>query len=72
MRGIVLVHFLNLLVEILGVLLEKHHISVDSPEIVTNLSALPLLIQKAEVVHRLQLSYVLIGLPALGFLQVFY
>ena len=68
MRGIELVHFLNLLVEILGVLLEKHHVSVDSPEIVTNLSALPLLIQEAEVVHRLQLSYVLIRLPALGFL----
>lgn len=71
-RGIVLVHFLNLMVKILGVLLEKHYISVDSPEIVTNFSTLPLLIQKAEVVHRLQLSYVLIGLPVLGFLQVLY
>ena len=71
-RGIVLVHFLNLMVEILGVLLEKHDISVHSPEIITNLSTFPLLIQKAEIVHRLQFSYVLIGLPILGFLQVFY
>ena len=70
MRKIVIFHLGYSIEETLGILLKEKYIRIYPPEILMHFLTLPFLIQKTQIVHRFQSTYVLFSTQTSAFLQI--